>query len=181
RTEKEKMISGDHYHPFNPQLVQEREDCKIALSRFNNALTMGVSRQERSRLFRLILEPPHLKQQLPPIQPAGSLGEDVQVEAPFTCDYGYNIMIGDEVVIGANCTIIDPVRVSIGPRCVIGPNVCIYAGTVSTNPKVRKGSKGTAIGKPIHIEEDVYIGGSAIILPGVRIRKGSTIAAGSVV
>lgn len=183
KSEKEKMLVGEHYVLFNPQLVDEREQCKASLFRFNNGSNPGggISREERARLFREVLEPKWVKNLRSPHNPIGSLGKDVCVDAPFTCEYGYNINIGDEVVIGSNCTILDPCRIIIGARTIIGPNVNIFGNTVSTDPRARKGSKGTAIGKEVIIEEDVYIGGNVTILPGVTIGKGATVGAGSVV
>ncbi|KAF2490777.1 hypothetical protein BU16DRAFT_134671 [Lophium mytilinum] len=184
KSEKEKMLSGEHYMLFNPQLVDEREQCKASLFRFNNGSNPGggISREERARLFREVLEPKWVKNlRSPHNSPIGSLGKDVCVDAPFTCEYGYNINIGDEVVLGSNCTILDPCRIIIMARTIIGPNVNIFGNTVSTDPRARKGSKGTAIGKEIIIEEDVYIGGNVTILPGVTIGKGATVGAGSVV
>ena len=183
KSEKEKMLSGEWYELFGPRLVDEREQCKAYLFCFNNSMNpnVGVSREERARLFRAVLEAPWARNANSPNSPNGSLGRDVCVEAPFTCDYGYNINIGDEVVIGSNCTILDPCRISIGARTIIGPNVNIFGNTVSTDPRARKGSQSIAIGSPITIEEDVYIGGNVTILPGIRIGKGSTVDAGSVV
>jgi acetyltransferase-like isoleucine patch superfamily enzyme len=179
------MLIGEHYMLFNPQLVDEREQCKASLFRFNNGSNPGggISREERARLFREVLEPKWVKSLRAPHSqnPIGSLGKDVCVDAPFTCEYGYNINIGDEVVLGSNCTILDPCRIIIGARTIIGPNVNIFGNTVSTDPRARKGSKGTACGKEVIIEEDVYIGGNVTILPGVTIGKGATVGAGSVV
>lgn len=97
------------------------------------------------------------------------------------CDYGYNINIGDEVVIGHGCTILDPCEVFIGPRTVLGPNVNIYGNTISTDPRSRMGSAGPAIGQKVFIDEDVFVGGGVTILPGLKVGRGSTIGAGSVV
>jgi acetyltransferase-like isoleucine patch superfamily enzyme len=103
------------------------------------------------------------------------------VSAPFHCDYGYNIHIGHDVVIGRNCTVMDSVDVRIGDRVVIGPNVTILATTAPTDPIRRLGSKGTNIGKPVTIENDVFIGANVTILPGLTLRTGSTVGAGSVI
>ncbi len=182
KSEKEKMISAELYHPFDPQLVGERELCKAACWRFNNSTnpTLGISREEREHLFRKILSPQNFSSAASP-SPIGSVGDRVVVEAPFTCDYGYNIRIGDDVCIGANCTIMDTCSITVGPRCIIGPNVNIFGATLHIDPRRRNGSQGPALGKGITIEEDCWIGGGAIILPGIRIGKSSTVGAGSVV
>lgn len=111
----------------------------------------------------------------------GNVGQEVVVEAPFTCDYGYNIAIGNNVFIGRNCTIIDPMDIVIGNNCYIGPNVSLFGGTLHTDPKKRKGSKSPHLGAPIYIDDDVWVGGGAIILLGLKIGKGATVAAGAVV
>ncbi|KAI9701539.1 MAG: Maltose acetyltransferase [Candelina mexicana] len=182
KTEKEKMIGAELYHPFDQQLINERELCKAACWRFNNSTnpTLGISREEREHLFRKILSPQNFSSAASP-SPIGSVGDRVVVEAPFTCDYGYNIRIGDDVCIGANCTIMDTCSITVGPRCIIGPNVNIFGATLPIDPRRRNGSQGPALGKHITIEEDCWIGGGAIILPGIRIGKSSTVGAGSVV
>lgn len=180
KSEKEKMLSGEYYKLFNSQLVNEREQCRASICRFNNATNpnAGISREERARLFRSVLEAQQAHTGLAPRNP---VGRAVYIEAPFTCEYGYNITIGDEVVIGPNCTILDPCRIMIGRRTIIGPNVSIFGNTVLTDSRSQKGNQATAVGREVHIEEDVYIGGNSTILPGVRIGKGSTVGAGSVV
>ncbi|KAF2178102.1 hypothetical protein K469DRAFT_718585 [Zopfia rhizophila CBS 207.26] len=183
KTEKEKMLSGEHYLMFHPMLVDEREQCKAALYRFNSSSNpaLGISREERARHFRTIIEAPWTRHARGPEQPTGYLGNETCVEAPFTCEYGYNIHISDGVVIGSNCTITDSRRVTIGTNVVIGPNVSIYAQTVPTDPRQRNGSRGTAFALEVTIGDNVFIGGNVTILPGIKVGKGATIGAGSVV
>ena len=123
---------------------------------------------------------------LPP--PASTEDEDEElfatdpwVEAPIHIDYGTNVRVGEGVFINFNCTIIDTCLVSIGARTLFAPNVSIYSGTHPLDPDVRQGTEGPESGKEVWIEEDCWIGGNVIILPGVRIGKGSTVGAGSVV
>ncbi|KAI1462755.1 trimeric LpxA-like protein [Annulohypoxylon moriforme] len=186
RTQKEEMLSGNLYYPFDEELVLERQRCSAACIRFNNSTdpNVDVSASERSRLFREILKPTRpifMDRNATAITRAGGVGQEVVVEAPFTCDYGYNIMIGNNVFIGRNCTIIDPMEVVIGDNSYIGPNVSLFGATLQTDPKRRKGSKSAHIGAAIFIDEDVWIGGAAIVLYGVRIGRGATVAAGAVV
>ena len=187
RTQKEEMLAGRHFYPFDKALVLERERCNAACWRFNNSMNpaTGVSALERARLFREILQPRDAIQISPgvtsPVSTMGRLGENVVVEAPFTCDYGYNVSIGQNVVIGRNCTIQDTCEVKIGDNSLIGPNVGIYTTSVSLDPKRRMGSTGPQIGKPITIEADCFIGAGAMILPGRTIGKGSTVGAGAIV
>ncbi|KAL2017845.1 hypothetical protein VTK56DRAFT_1590 [Thermocarpiscus australiensis] len=187
RREKEEMLSGRPYYPFDKELVLERERCNAACWRFNNSTNpnLGVSPAERARLFRDILQPRegvHLSPTvMSPVTHTGRVGDNATVEAPFTCDYGYNIQIGNNVSIGRNCLINDVCEVKIGNNVIISPNVCIYTGTCSTNPRRRAGNTGTQYGKPVVIEDDVWIAANVVILPGVRIGRGSTVGAGSVV
>jgi acetyltransferase-like isoleucine patch superfamily enzyme len=103
------------------------------------------------------------------------------VEPPIRIDYGTNVRVGEGVFINFNCTIIDTCLVSIGARTLFAPNVSIYSGTHPLDPEVRNGTAGPELGKEVWIEEDCWIGGNVVILPGVRIGKGSTVGAGSVV
>jgi len=123
---------------------------------------------------------------LPPPAPTEDEDEalfatDPWVEAPIHIDYGTNVRVGEGVFINFNCTIIDTCLVSIGARTLFAPNVSIYSGTHPLDPDVRQGTEGPESGKEVWIEEDCWIGGNVIILPGVRIGKGSTVGAGSVV
>jgi acetyltransferase-like isoleucine patch superfamily enzyme len=100
---------------------------------------------------------------------------------PIRIDFGTNVKLGEWTFINSNCTIVDTCLVSIGARTMLAPNVSLYSGTHPLDPEVRDGLNGPELGKEIWIEEDCWIGGNAIILPGVRIGKGSTVGAGSVV
>ncbi|KAM4065416.1 bacterial transferase hexapeptide (six repeats) domain-containing protein [Hirsutella rhossiliensis] len=188
RTQKEEMLSGRHYYPFDKELCLERERCAVACWRFNNLTTPpthGVSPDERSRLFLEILQPRDPVRVSPseasPVTNVGRVGRHVAVETPFTCDYGYNISIGHHVVIGRHCTINDVCEVKIGDNCVIGPNVSLFTATLPIDPKKRQGGQGPQLGRGIIIEQDCWIGGGATILPGRTIGKGSTVGAGSIV
>ena len=108
----------------------------------------------------------------------GSVGKNPSIEHNFHCDLGYNIHVGDHFYAGYNCTILDMAEVRIGHNCMIGPNVGIYTAGHSIEPKGRNKS-GFAI--PISIGNDVWIGGSSVILPGITIGDNSIVAAGSVV
>ncbi len=108
----------------------------------------------------------------------GSVGINPSIEHNFHCDLGYNIRVGDNFYAGYNCTILDMAEVRIGDNCRIGPNVGIYTSGHSNEPKDRNKS-GHAV--PIVIGNEVWIGGSCALLPGVTIGDNSVIAAGSVV
>ena len=188
-TEREKMLKGLYYYPLTPALTDDRENCIAAIWRFNNATnpSHGASPEERCRLFRQILslrptpEPP-VNGEVPRSNmdlPFGSVGERVVVEAPFHCDYGYNITVGDDVLIGADCRISDTCSVTIGARCIFSPNVKLVCATYPIDPRRRMGSNGPALGRNIVIEEDCWIGSNVTILAGVRVGKSSTVGAGS--
>ena len=185
RTQKEEMLAGRAFHQFDPELTAERERCNTAVWRFNNSMNPanGMGKDERHRLFKSIIqptEPTTFSGNQPPTQ--GYLPETgVEVKAPFTCTYGYNIHIGKDVLIEDSCRIMDCAKVTIGDRCVIGPNVSLLTQTLPLDPKKRNGSKGPSYGKGITIEDDCWIGANATILAGLKVGRGSTIGANSVV
>ncbi|KAK5733685.1 hypothetical protein LTR17_009538 [Elasticomyces elasticus] len=109
----------------------------------------------------------------------GRVGEEVYVEPPFFIDYGCNISLGDRFYSNFNFTVLDCGLVTIGDRVMLGPNVSIYAATHETEVQSRRDN--VEYTKPVTIGNDCWIGGGTIILPGVEIGQGSTIAAGSVV
>jgi hypothetical protein len=126
RTQKEEMLAGRHYFPFDKELVLERERCNGACWRFNSSTNPnnGVSPEERARLFRDILQPrEHVisPTQASPVTPVGRVGDNVVVEAPFNCDYGYNISIGQDVAIGKNCTFLIPARSRLVTDATLDP------------------------------------------------------------
>lgn len=108
-----------------------------------------------------------------------SFGKDVFIEAPFHCAYGFTIVLGNGVYINAGCTILDSGTVTIGARSLRGPAVQIYCAEHYKDPILR--SQGQEIARPVEIGCDVWIGGAAVTLPGVRIGNGAIICAGSVV
>ena len=124
--------------------------------------------------------------QLPPPladaeQDAALFEDEPWIDPPIRIDYGTNVRLGTNVYINVNCTIVDTCLVTIGSRTLIGPNVSFFSGTHPLDPELRNGTKGPELGKEIHVEEDCWIGGNAILLPGVRIGRGASIGAGSVV
>ena len=118
----------------------------------------------------------------------GSIGNDVYIDIDFHCEYGKHIHIGNKVIINMNCTFVDNNIIEIGDNVLIASNVQIYTATHSTKASERV-NLNSQLGEgfcrtyalPVKIEDHVWIGGGAIILPGVTIGKGSVIGAGSVV
>lgn len=101
------------------------------------------------------------------------------VVPPFYCEYGTHVSIGENAFININCVIIDVARVTIGDRCLIGPNVSIYTAGHPIHPRTR--ATGYEYGKPVTVGDDVWLGGGSILCPGVTVGSGSVIGAGSVV
>lgn len=106
---------------------------------------------------------------------------DPFVDGPISIDHGINFRVGKGTFLNFNLLVLDTCLITIGENVLFGPNVCIYGAIHPVDPAIRQGLKGPEAGKEIHIENDVWIGGSALILAGVRIGQGSTIGAGSVV
>jgi acetyltransferase-like isoleucine patch superfamily enzyme len=187
-TEKDKMIRGELYRPFDLQLVEERDRCKRALWRFNNACNphYGLSSKEQNRLLREILIPPSGSVANSPSGVAvphssGSIGQGAVVESPFNCHYGYNIQIGEDVMIHQNCLFVDDCGISIGAHSWIGPNVTLLSSMAHSSMQERKGSQSRYQGRPVIIEEDCYLGAGCTIYPGVHLNRGAYVAPGEVV
>lgn len=180
---KARSLQGELYHAFTPELLGDRTRCLRALRAFNNS--EDDSRRTQVQLWRNIVDD---KSPLP-LRREGSTDEEDDalfddepyVCPPFRADNGANIRTGTNVFINAYCVIVDTCIVSIGSRVMFGPSVSLYSGCHPLDPDLRNGLKGPEMGKEIHIEDDCWIGGNAILLPGVRIGKGSTVGAGSVV
>lgn len=161
-TEKEKMLSRQLYDPMDPILSKERYKARLIFQKINNLSDDQI--KERNKLFKELI---------------GKFDKVFWIEPPFYCDYGSNIELGKKVFINFNCTVLDTAEVKIGDNVMIGPNVQIYAATHPLDVKTRNSLLEYA--KPIAIGNDVWIGGGAIICPGVSIGNGAVIAAGSVV
>ncbi|KAI9811873.1 MAG: hypothetical protein M1827_005224 [Pycnora praestabilis] len=180
-SEREKMLRGELFHAFVPELVADRARCKRACAQYNNAGDVP-----RRRLVELWRDINGDNTPLPPIdsdsdKDAAQFSSEPMIEAPIHIDYGTNVQLGPGVQLNQHCTIIDTCTVSIGSRTLVGPNVSLYSGTHPLDPAVRCGTDGPEMGKEVHVGEDCWIGGNAIILPGVTVGRGSTVGAGSVV
>lgn len=161
-TEKQKMLTGNLYQPGDPELQADQAAAKAWMARYNATLA-EISAVRRALLKELL----------------GSVGEGAVVRPPFHCDYGYNIHLADDVFFNFNCVILDVAEVRIGSGTQIGPAVQIYAADHPRDAEERR--SGLEFGRPVVIGEHVWIGGGAIILPGVTIGDDAVIGAGSVV
>lgn len=162
-TEKEKMLSGMVYSAIDDQLLKELNEVKEIIHEYN-----ALKPSQTLRRFQI------LKDLL------GHVADDeIIVNQPFYCDYGKQVRVGKRFFANFNLTILDEARVTIGDDCFIGPNVSIYTACHSTDPVERNTRREWA--EPVTIGDNVWIGGSVTILPGVTIGSNVTIGAGSVV
>lgn len=162
KTEKDKMIAGELYDPLDPQLVEERLQTRLLIKALNDSREDELD--ERNEILKKLIP---------------GAGEGLWLQPPFYCDYGYNMKLGDKVFFNFNCIVLDVAPVTIGSRTMFGPNAQIYTATHPLDPTER--SSGVEYAKPIVIGDDVWIGGSAVICPGVTIGDRSVIGAGAVV
>src|SRR5262245_51750277 len=161
RTEKEKMLAGELYDPLAPELVQARERARDLCQDLN--ATRERDQEARRRILTALF---------------GRGGELVWMQPPFFCDYGSNILLGERVFFNFNCVVLDVCLVEIGDLTLFGPAVQIYTATHPLNADLRRRQE---LAKPIKIGSDVWVGGGAVICPGVKIGSKSVIGAGSVV
>ena len=162
KTEKQKMLDAELYDPLDPQLVADRLRTRLLIKELND--TREDQTEERTRV---------LKELIP------NAGPGLWLQPPFYCDYGFNMIVGERVFFNFNCVVLDVTYVKIGSRTLFGPNVQVYTATHPIDPQER--SSGVEYAKPITIGEDVWVGGSAVICPGVTIGDRTIIGAGSVV
>jgi maltose O-acetyltransferase len=162
KSQKQKMLAGEHYHAGDPEIQRDQAAAKTWMVRYNASLAASAS--ERRTLLRELL---------------GEVGDGAVIRPPFHCDFGYNIRLGRDVFLNFNCVILDVVTVTIGAGSQIGPAVQIYAADHPRDLAVRK--TGAEFGRPISIGQNVWIGGGAIILPGITIGDDAVIGAGAVV
>jgi maltose O-acetyltransferase len=160
-TEREKMLAGEPYDPLDADLVAGRVRARD-LCQTLNATREGDSETRRAILRALF----------------ATGGESVWMQPPFYCDYGANIELGERVFFNFNCVVLDVCRVRIGSFTLFGPAVQIYTPMHPFNAEQRRREE---FGKPVDIGSDVWVGGGAIILPGVKIGARAVIGAGSVV
>ena len=160
-TEREKMLAGQLYDPFDPELVAARVRARDLCQALN--ATSEAQQEERRRILRELF---------------GAGGDSVWIQPPFFCDYGANIELGERVFFNFNCVVLDVCKVKIGDFTLFGPAVQIYTPMHPFNAELRRKEE---LGKPVEIGADVWVGGGALILPGVKIGSRAVIGAGSVV
>ena len=160
-SERDKMLAGELYDPLDPALAAARVRARDLCQDLN--ATRESDEDERRRLL---------------IDLFGAGGADVWMQPPFFCDYGSNIFLGKRVFFNFNCVVLDVCAVRIGDFTLFGPSVQIYTATHPLEAELRRTRE---FAKPIEIGSDVWVGGAAVICPGVTIGSRSVIGAGSVV
>jgi maltose O-acetyltransferase len=168
-TEKEKMLQGENYNSRDPELIGMYHRARKLIKKYNN-LDSEMLEARNQTLGELL----------------GFKGKDIWIEAPFYCDYGVNIFIGENTFINTNCMFLDNHTITIGKNGLIAPYVQIYTAShpIKASERILKHPSGTRYltsAKPVDIGNNVWIGGNAIIGPGVSIGDNVTIGAGSVV
>lgn len=171
-TEREKMLAGLLYDCSDPELLKQWHKAKNLIRRYNQ--TVSEDLEEKDRLLSELL---------------GSRGKNLWITPPFFADYGHNIHFGDNCEVNMNCTFLDDNRITVGDNALIAPNVQIYTAFHPVDARERfgpakeDGSFSFCVTQtaPVTIGNNVWIGGGAIILPGVTIGDNAVIGAGSVV
>jgi len=161
RSQREKMLAGELYDPLDPDLVRGRDRARDLCQDLN--ATREAQQGERRRILRELF---------------GSGGASVWMQPPFFCDYGANIYLGERVFFNFNCVVLDVCEVRVGDFTLFGPAVQVYTATHPMDATLRRTQEA---GKPITIGSDVWVGGGAILCPGVAVGSRSVIGAGSVV
>ncbi len=163
-TEKEKMISGMMYCGKGPELTAELKHVRELLRQYNSDLLSGRYDKSKYTLINQIINSADGK---PNVQP------------PFYCDYGYNITVGKNFFCNYNNVMLDVCPITIGDNCMFAPDVKLYSATHPVEPTLR--NSGQEFGKPITIGNNVWLGGSVVVYPGVTIGNNVVAASGSVI
>ena len=161
KSEFDKMVTGDLYDPLAPELVEARTRARDLCQALNR--TAEADEAGRRRILMELF---------------GEGGDSVWMQPPFYCDYGRNIHLGPRVFFNFNCVVLDVCPVRIGDFTLFGPSVQIYTATHPLDAALRRSQE---YGKPVTIGTDVWVGGAAVICPGVTIGSRTVIGAGSVV
>jgi len=162
RSEKEKMLAGELYRAVGPELAADNLRADRLLRAYN-----ATDADEVERRITILAEL------------LGAAGEGTVVRRPFHCDYGYNIRLGRGTFVNFGCVFLDVAAIELGDNCQVGPSVQVYTADHPRDPALRR--EGYESGLPVHIGRNVWIGGGAIVLPGVSIGDDAVVGAGSVV
>jgi maltose O-acetyltransferase len=160
RSEKSKMLAGELYQAFDPELVQERNQAKQLCFHLNQ--TSPLETEQRKAIVEQLIGV-----------------DDAWVESPFHLDYGYNLKVGKNFYANHGCTILDCNLIQIGDNCLLAPHVCISAATHPLQAKLR--AAGAELTAPITLGNNVWIGANATICEGVTLGNNVVVGAGAVV
>ncbi|WP_200975187.1 sugar O-acetyltransferase [Echinicola sp. 20G] len=172
-TEKEKMLAGQQYNTLDPELLAQNYIARRLIKNYNHLDAEDL--QQKDQILNELL---------------GKKGDKVWIEAPFYCDYGEHIYIGENTFVNMNCTFLDDNTISIGKNGLIAPGVQIYTAShpLKASDRIRRPEEQSpnepiyrTFSKPVDIGDNVWIGGNVCIMPGVSIGDNVTIGAGSVV
>ncbi|MCM3132839.1 sugar O-acetyltransferase [Paenibacillus polysaccharolyticus] len=162
-TEKEKAQKGWLYDAnYNQELLKEKEKCQDLCHDFNQ-LKPSDTKKKREVLAEILEKTP----------------ENFVVTAPFYCDFGYNIEIGEGFFSNYNCTILDGAKVTFGKNVFIAPNCCFSTAGHPLDSEQR--NAGLEFAYPITVGNNVWFGAGVTVLPGVTIGDDVVIGAGSIV
>jgi maltose O-acetyltransferase len=161
-SQRDRMLAGDLYIADDPELSKESLRAAKLLQRFNNSDPSDADGR-RAVLQDLL----------------GSFGEGSEIRPPLQCDYGYQIHIGKRTFINYGAVLLDVGEIIIGDDVQVGPNVQLLTPTHPLDAELRRAKYEAA--KPIKIGNNVWLGGGAIILPGVSIGENTIVGAGAVV
>jgi maltose O-acetyltransferase len=159
---KERMLAGELYLAADPELEADMARAQALLERYN--ATRHAEQRERDDLLRELL---------------GEVGEGVVVKPPFRCDYGHTISIGAGTFVNYDCVMLDVTPIAIGEACEIASGVQLLTATHPVDPEARRA--GWEYGRPIAVGDNVWLGGGAIVCPGVSIGDDTVVGAGAVV
>lgn len=162
RTQRERMLAGDLYSAVDPELAAERSRAAILVQRFNTSDPSDLGR--RLELLRELL---------------GSLADGAEILPPIHCDYGYQVHIGAGSFVNCGAVFLDVAAITLAEHVQVGPNVQFLTPTHPTDPRLRR--TGLEAAQPITVGANVWLGGGAIVLPGVSIGENSVVGAGAVV
>lgn len=170
KTEKQKMLAGELYCAADPDLIKERKRARQLTRLYNSTAEDELEQRDALR---------HASRSQILQELFGTVGENAEIEPPFYCDYGSNIHVGDRLYMNFGCVILDCNTVHIGDHVMCAPYVQIYTAYHTTDPQPRLADLECAA--PVRIGNNVWLGGNAIVCPGVTIGDNTTIGAGSVV
>lgn len=162
RTETERMLAGELYDPAAPELIADRKHASDLARRYN--ATSASESGRRETLLRELF---------------GDVGDGPAFEPPLQCDYGYNVTVGDDCFANYGCVFLDSNTIEFGDRCLLGPGVHVYTPTHPIDPTER--ATGRERAHSVTVGDDVWIGGRAVLNPGVAVGNEAVVASGAVV